>query len=339
MAISTLILTIATCLSASQNAVAAQDIERLYASSEELIAKSAESFDYSSYDLDYDGGMSLTKQELYSYYEDSLSALERTTIKKSITESDDYKYFSDVAGMYLKIDCIASFKDVVSNFDALQKDTIKINSQLSVTTPLSSSGSSNQNVSTCKIDNTFHLYEGGGSGGCSSEETINFPIHPYNESNIKFVTKCTLDGTAFIGLYFSPDACTAFYSKVSTWMNDHAVYAASQMKSPVSLIYSGIKKVIAAAALSIELVRTVVATITAAFAKIYSYIAAFIASIPGVIKTIIAAIIGMAITACIVVMANIFVYGSKMKGYALGFKKKTASIFWEPYAGEALQNE
>ncbi len=328
--ISSLILTIATCLSGVQSISNADNLGSISSEASDIIEKAASAYDYSAFDLDENAQSSLAKQKLFAYEKEqgTLGKIGERKVSSLIESSLDYTYFANMDELYLKEagsaeriayeQSVAGFKSALSGIDV---------GTLSVCRP-----SDVPAISTTRVDSSHQSIYGTGGGSSATYEAI--PIYEYEEANIAFADEGFVDGAKFYGIICSSAACVAVYNVVTKYINKQLPYVASNTKGPLGIIYEAIKLLSGTATPLGALISNAISKITTGLSSILKTVLNFFTS-GTLLSYVIGSILVVVGIVCIRVFAEMIVYGSLEKGFALGFLRHSW-LNWEFYDGEIV---
>ena len=165
---------------------------------------------------------------------------------------------------------------------------------------------------------------GSSSGGSSSQpnepENNSFPLQPvdYDNSKAKVTINGRVEGVAFIGVIFSPDACKAIYNFFTVVLE--ALSAISELAGYVDTITGVIAGLgLASAAIATNFVVDAVVAICNAMIALWTMLVNFLDT-TGPVGVLVALVLALLGATCIAVLVNAFVAGAIGAGYALGWK-------------------
>ncbi len=326
--ISSLILTIATCLSGVQSISNANNLDSVSSETSDIIEKAASAYDYSSFDLDINAQSSLAKQKLFAYEKEqgTLGKIGERKVSSLIESSSDYTHFADLDDMFLKplgsVERTAYERSRQNLENALESIDI---GTISAYKP-SVASISETSISTASVTDSKYQSVYGGGGG-DGEAFAPLPCYEYDEGKIDIAKEGSIDGVKFYGVMLSKESCVAVYNAFAKYMNNQAMYAASGIKGPLGTIYSILKDIANGGTIIGMAVSAAIAKVTSCLSSIWAKITNVLRSL----NTIVAAVLLMIGVACITVFSSMIVFGAVQKGYALGFLRYSF-LNWGFYA-------
>lgn len=252
------------------------------------------------------------KQRLLKFNEenDTLDNIYLNQLDKIIKEEIYYQDYKSIEEQYKKEETLINFEGnkylINENYtkDQVSSNLIINNTYNEINHPSDSSNSSpikNENFNP----NDYKL-----------------PMYSYNEENMYGIINSKLDGTFFLGLIISSDACIFFYNKIVSFINNKV---ASYTFKTDDMLFQLIELLLCSAPLGIGALAS----------QVFTYFNSVIESILALITThpIFAFIILVVAIAIIYLLVNIFIAGYHQCGYAIGFK--IHNLFnWEYFDGE-----
>ena len=309
--ISSLALTIATCLSGLETAAKANNLDSISSETNDIIEKAEKTYDYSSFDLDENAQSSLAKQKLFAYQKEqgTLGKIGEGKVSSLIESSSDYTYFADLDDMFLKP--LGSVERTA--YERSRQNLGNTLKSIDIGT-ISAYKPSVASISTASVTDSKYQSVYGGGGG-NGETFTPLPSYEYDEGKIAIAEQGSINGVKFYGIMLSKESCVAMYNAFAKYMNNQAMYAASGIKGPLGTIYSILK--------DIERSGTVIGmAVSAAIAKVTSCLSSIWAKIIDIVNSlsrVVAAILFIIGAACITIFSCMIIFGGMQKGYALGF--------------------
>lgn len=338
MLFASLLLTVSTSISGCAIIKNAKDSEVLLSVSNALLTDAPNAFDYTNYNLSNDEAESLSKQKLRSFAVENelISQAQSNYLDNQIKTSSEYTYFPSIKDAFMKDESTSQRESYEAEINLFKNNVIFDGvSSLSVSSSSTNAKPTLNKKETDSIDTASlpfdSMMNGDGTGGGSSTN-INLAINTsYDESNVACASSGSVDGTNFFGVVCSPEACIAIYNAMAKFVNNRNCYTASGIKGPLGSIY----EILAALASSGVFVTSVVKASAGKIALILDkiigeFFALFTSGDP--IKLIIGVVIFAFASLCVYIFSQIICYGSKGKGYAIGWK--IHSLFnWEWFNG------
>lgn len=309
MFITSLAIIVSTCLSGPCLPLATSyQLEEINNSAYEIVEYAKDHFDYSNYDLTYDEQQSLIKQKIYNFAKSNkvLSSEQLEYLKKEIVSSFDFTYFDDIDSLFVKDNILESPSISKEDFNHPLTNMIKLNDK-AITNKFSNS--------------TLDLSGGSNDGTISSvDKAYKLPLLYCNEDNISVSFNGNIDGTHFIGIICSKDACVSLYNLFAGFINSKATRPSNMGNGLFETIVVGFeyletKKFFGPIASKVlELIETIKGALLSIWNSFISLI-----EYGDIVCKVVGAIIGVIGAICIAVIAAMIVYGYLGKGYYIGW--------------------
>ena len=326
MILTSLALAFCSCVSSCGPIAKSKDYESLLDTASQIIAEARDGFDYDGFDLTLPEQESLTRQELCRYAEKAgaLGAQELAAVKNEIESDEGYRDFGDLDSLFMKKDG-----------DGPNPGGAGLGGGLFNKDPSSAKGDKrNDGLISPKEDLTGPSLDYGDTGG-ASKEIYNFPLYENDLSMASMAMSWETADFRFFGLYCSKESCAGLYNFFAEWINKQAIYRMSGSGTPLQVAAEGIavlEGMAVAAGLTTAVITNTIENITAAFASFFdTFASAF--SLTDPLLAAAALVIVVTVTACIMTLVSMIVFGALGKGFAIGWKIYK-NIGWKWFCGE-----
>lgn len=337
-----LLLTVSTSISGCATIKNAKDSEAILSVSNALLTDAPNAFDYTNYNLSNDEAESLSKQKLRSFAVENglISQAQSNYLDNQIKTSSEYTYFPSVNNSFMKDESTSQRESYEAEINLFKNNVIFDDvSPLSVSSSSTNTKPTLNKKETDSIDTASlpfdSMMNGDGTGGGGSNTNKNLALNTsYDESKVACASSGTVDGSNFFGIVCSPEACVAIYNAMAKFVNNRNCYTASGIKGPLESIYEILATLVSSGIFVASVVKASAGKIALILDKIIGeFFALFTSGDP--IKIIIGMVIFAFASLCVYIFSQIICYGSKGKGYAIGWK--IHSLFnWEWFNGAIL---